>query len=246
MRFLLSALILGVLSLPITRPGDPPTIFPASSAPGGGVLFDSPMPVPWDSLVPASLRQPALEADSSRRLALFAQHDEFGGTEVTFPLPLPALLAGRRYYLIDSTGAYETRPTDLQGTVRIRWVGAGATVESVGAFGKVHAAARFPGSQGFVVVTGEPMRLQTEPSHFSSDALLAPGGGTYPHRGTSFWQVLQQQLVRETAPTPHQWVWVQWAPDSAMLEAGCSERFALFDLTPAPVLAASLDDGCDV
>jgi hypothetical protein len=246
MRLLPPGLILGLLALPISRSGDPPVTLPAFPAPDGGVLFEPPIPLPWDSLVPGPLRQPALEADSARRLDLFAQRDDFGATEVSFPLPLPAQLADRRYYLIDSTGAYETRPTGLRGTVRIEWRGAGAAVQAVRAFGQLHAAARFPGSQGFILVTNEPVTLQTGASHLSSDALLAPSGGTYPHQGTPFWRVLRQQLVRQTAPAPHQWVWVQWVADTAMVEAGCTQRFALFDLNPAPLLVASLDNGCDV
>jgi hypothetical protein len=212
-----------------------------------GIVFDAPVPVAWDSLLPDSLQPRALRANSARRLALFEQRTpEYGTTEVFYVLPVPPLLEGRFYYLLDSTGLIETRPDSLLGTARIRWAGPFARVETVNAFGQVRVLARRAASGGFILSSDRRLTLAVAPSDLSADALLAPGGGTYLGRGTAFRQILRQYEVREAAPETRRWIWVQWLPDTALLEAGCQFRFTLFqhDLQPAPI--ASTDYGCDV
>ena len=245
MRPIRSAVILGLLALPAAGSAQTALTLPAYRAPDNGVLFDSPIPITWDSLVPADLRQPALDADSARRRQLFAQQGMFG-TEVTFPVPLPPALQARRYYLMDSTGVSEVRPSGLMGTVRLIWARAGPRIVARRTFGQVHASVPVSGSQGFVLVTTQPLTLEVDSSSYTSDALLAPRGEAYPHQGTTFWSIAAQYAVRQTAPTRRQWAWVQWMPDTANVEGGCSHRFALFHWDPEPVMVASLSAGCDV
>jgi len=246
MRPIRSVLVVGLLALPAAGSAQTAVTMTAYRSPGGGVLFSPPTPIAWDSLVPADLRPPALEADSVRRRRLFAQRGPNGSTEVTFLVPLPAELQARHYYLMDSTDVYETRPTGLRGVLRIDWRRSAAQIVARRTYGYVHATARVPGSQGFVLVTAQPATLEVDSSHYSSDALLAPRGGTYPYQGTPFWRIAGQYLVRQTAPSAQQWAWIHWAPDSANVEGGCTSRFALFKWDPDPVLVGSLADGCDV
>ncbi len=240
-----SVVVFGLLALPAAGSAQTAITLPAYRASDGGVLFDSPIRVAWDSLVPVDLQAPALDADSARRRRLFAQRGMFG-TEVTFPVPLPAEVQARRYYLMDSTGVSEVRPTGLRGTVRLIWARAGPRIDARRTFGQVHASAPVPGSQGFVLVTTQPVTLEVDSSSYTSDALLAPRGEAYPHQGTMFWRIARQYVVRQTAPTRQQWTWVHWMSDTANVEGGCSHRFALFHWDPAPVMVASLSAGCDV
>ena len=220
-----------------------PVIVSAYRAPDR-ILFDSPLPINWDSLLPANLRPSALAADSARRRYLFQQRSDFGSTEVAFILPLPAQLGRRSYYLLDSLGASAIRPTDLHGTARIQW-GDSAQVLGVQALGQLQATPTI-GNGGFVLSSGAPVTLVVESSRLSADQLLAPKGNQYPHRGTPFWQIVRQYRIRETAPSANSWIWVQWQADKAMIEAGCSLRFSLFHAGDEPVEVASTDTGCDV
>lgn len=112
------------------RPAAPPIIVSALLT-SDGILFASPIVLPWDSLLPSSLRPAALAADPGRRRHLFNKRSDFGSTEVPFSLPLPADLRRRTYYLLDSAGTRELRPTGLLGTARITWAGDRDSVEAV-------------------------------------------------------------------------------------------------------------------
>lgn len=243
----LPVVALGLLALRASAPSPSPVIVSAYLGAKGGVVFDSPITLSWDSLVPAELRRAALDADLARRQRLFDQREEmYGMTEVTFPHPLPSALRGRSYYLLDSTGVYETRPTGLLGTVRINWNDSTARIRDVQVYGSIEAPARAGGEGGFVLITESPVTLRVEPSQLTADALLAPRGGTYTGRGMPFREIVRQYVVRQTAPSPDRWVWVQWRPDSAMVEIGCTLRFALFHWQAEPEQVASTDYGCDV
>jgi hypothetical protein len=240
-----ASLSLFILGSPAADP--PPVVLSAYVTQDALVSFDSPRELPWDSMVPQALRQAALDADPERRRRLFDQRDDYGSsTEVPFPLPLPPSLQDHHYYLLDSTGVYEVRPTHLLGTARIRWADSTPRISAIQAFGTLQAPSRPAGHGGFILVTERPVTLHTERSQLTADALLAPHGGTYPGQGTAFRQIVHQYLVRQTAPSPHRWVWVQWQPDTAMFEIGCTFRFALFDWQTEPTPTATTDDGCDV
>jgi hypothetical protein len=211
-----------------------------------GLMFDSPVPLPWDALVPASLRQDALATAADRRRQLYARRDDYGNTEVPFPLPLSADLRRRAYYFLNRTGVQDIHPRSLLGTVRIAWADDRDIIQRVEAFGEVQAPVGAATGGGFVLIAISPLRLTTEPSHLTADALLGPHGEPYKGRDTPFRQIVRQYQVRQTAPSPDRWVFVQWRPDTAMVETGCTVRLSLFHLGPEPALVATLDTGCDV
>ena len=64
-------------------------------------------------------------------------------------------------------------------------------------------------------------------------------------RSTRFWNIVKQYEFR-IAGDSATYVFVQWAPDDEVREAGCQFRFTLFKLTPEPVVVATTDYGCDV
>jgi hypothetical protein len=237
------SVLAGLALLGSPRTESPPVI--ASAYPeGGDLLFDSPIELNWDSLLPPSLQPRALAEDRARRRLLFEKRSDFGFTEVPFPVALPSVLLNRFYYLLDSAGIREIRPTGLKGTVRIEWAGDSATVGPMRVYGSVRA--RVVSDGGFVLSTEQRTTLKLEPSAFSADMLLAPDGGDYFGKGTPFRQITHQFEARETAPEPNRWIWVRWLSDTALVEAGCTYRFSLFHLTPKPALVASNDYGCDV
>jgi len=225
-----------------SKTGSPPVIVSAY-AEAGDLRFDAPIALNWDSLLPQGLRATTLSADRDRLRQLFENRSDYGTTEVPFPVPMPTALRKRYYYLLDSAGVQELRPT-LQGAALIQWAGDSAVVVEVRALGGLRVHSDSHG--GFVLSSEEPTLLVLEPSALSADSLLAPGGGDYWQRGTPFWQIVRQYQIVATAPSADRWVWVQWLADTAMLEAGCSYRFSLFHLTPRPVMVSSTDSGCDV
>jgi hypothetical protein len=226
-------------------PTDPP-INVSALVTRDGLMFDSPIPLPWEASVPAGLRQEALTAAADRRRQLFARRDDYGNTEVPFPLPLSADLRRRAYYFLSPTGVREIHPKGLLGTVRIVWDEDRDTIQRVEVFGEVQAPAGAASGGGFVLITTQPVRLTTEPSDLTADALLSPHGEPYKGRNTPFRQIVRQYQVRQTAPSPDRWVLVQWLPDTAMVEAGCAVRLSLFHLGPEPSQVATLDAACDV
>lgn len=245
-RAYLSATILLVIGAPDQSVAQ---IVASAYATEHGLLCDSPLPVAWDSLLPDSLGIPALGANSARRRALYEQRaPEYGVTEVPFGAAITLQLQRRSYYLLDSSGVNEVRPDTLIGTARINWAraGAGDSVGAVEAFGQVRLRVPLAAGGGFVLNSDRPFTLVATSSALSADSLLAPGGGTYLGRGSPFREIRRQYAVRETAPETRQWIWIQWSPDTDMVEAGCQYRYTLFALTPEPELVASTDYGCDV
>ena len=233
----------GLLLAGSSRPGSPPVIVSAY-ADGENLLFDAPIEVNWDSLLPPALQPAALAADRARRQQLFEKRSDFGLTEVPFPVALPSVLHRRFYYLLDSAGIRQIRPSGLQGTARIHWSGDSAEVGETRTFGSLRA--RVGSRGGFVLSTEQPATLKLEPSARSADMLLAPEGGEYQGKGTPFREIIRQYQVTLTRPTADRWIWVQWLADTAVVEAGCSYRFSFFHLTREPALVASTDSGCDV
>jgi hypothetical protein len=242
---MVSSVSAGLLLLWAPRQAAPPTIVSAYVI-GQDLLFDSPVKLDWDSLVPANLRADALRADSGRRQRLFGERSDFGSTEVPFPVPFAPALKRRSYYYLDSAGIHPIRPSGFRAVARIIWTGEGDQIRAVQGYGQLRAAPRPGSSGGFVLIARHRLTLIIGPSRLSADSLLAPGGGTYEGRGTPFRQILRQYQIRQTAPSRDRWVWVQWLADTAMVEAGCTYRFSLFHLGPAPIQVSSTDTGCDV
>lgn len=210
-----------------------------------GLYFEAPVPLDWESWLPADLQPASLARDAGRRRELLAQRSDFGFTEVAFFRPVPPDLQGRYYYLLDPSGVRPIRPTGLRGTARIEWSEAGE-VRAVHAFGHVLATDPGAGPGGFVLVSEQPRRLRVIPSRRTADALLAPTGGTYVGRGTAFREIVTQYEAVESGPDTGAWLFVQWKPDEAMMEAGCQRRFTLFQTRPVLEQVGRTDDHCDV
>ena len=233
----------GLLLAGSSRPGTAPVIVSAY-ADGENLLFDAPIELNWDSLLPPALTRAALAGDRARRQQLFEKRSDFGLTEVLFPVALPSAVQRRFYYLLDSAGIREIRPSGLQGTARILWAGGSAEVGETRAFGSLRA--RVDSRGGFVFSTEQPATLKLEPSVRSADMLLAPEGGEYQGKGTPFREIIRQYQVTMTRPAADRWILVQWLADTAVVEAGCSYRFSLFNVSREPAMVASTDSGCDV
>ncbi len=120
---------------------------------------------------------------------------------------------------------------------RIRPVGSGRRR----ALGKSTRRPRSVGG-GFVLITPQPLRVTTAPSHYTADELLGPGADR-PFRGTSFWEIRTQFALTNMGES---YVFVQWAADAEVREAGCEQRFSLFRLGRTPTVVATNDYGCDV
>ena len=246
---MLKTALSAALLLALLTPGvaaQAPTVRSAYLLEDSLVAFDPPTELPWDSLLPPGLRPAALEIDSAGLRRLYGRRDDFGNTELTFPLPVPPSLAQLHYYLLDSTGVHEVHPGGLRGTVRIEWAPKRPTIARVGTFGVLTAEAPAGSHGGFLLVAPTALDLRVAPSHWSADTLLAPHGGTYPGQHTPFRQIVREYQIQTTAPGLARLVWVQWAPDTAMFEAGCSLRYALFRWEADPEVLGTTDDGCDV
>lgn len=197
----------------------------------------------WDTLLPPKLQRAAIEQDRAFTQSLSERRSDYGSTEVPFPVPPSRALLSRFYYLFDSRGVHQVRPSGFKGMASVGWRGRSDTIEQVKAYGYVRFQTASDG--GFILVAPNRKTLRLEPSALTADSLLSPNGGEYPNKGTAFWKMLRQYQVRMTAPTPDRWVFVQWVADSAGVEAGCVYRFSLFHLQPAPVVVQSTDAGCD-
>lgn len=246
---MLKATISAALTLALLPPSvaaQAPTVRSAYLLEDSLVAFDPPTELPWDSLLPARLQAAALEGDSGRLRSLYAKRDDFGNTELTFPLPVPPSLGRLHYYLLDSAGVHEVHPGRLRGTARIEWVPDRPEIAGVRAFGVLTAEAPAGSHGGFVLVAASALDPGVAPSQWSADTLLAPHGGTYSGQHTPFRQIVREYQVETTAPGFGRLVWVQWAPDTAMVEAGCSLRYALFRWELDPEVLATTDDRCDV
>ena len=250
MRYLGLLLAAGALAAD-PEPPTAPMVVSALATPGG-VVFDAPISINWDSLLPANLRRAALAADPAGRRRLFDRRTDYG-SEATFPVSLPARLKTLHYYLFDSIGVRRLRPTDLLGRARIEWVQIVGIdrvsdtdqVAAVGASGGIRARIGPAATGGFVMIAADSLRLTMERSDFSADSLLAERGADYPNRGTPFWRIIRQYQVRQVGGSGDRWAWVQWAADSAALEGGCLVRLGLFRLGGVPTMVSSVDAGCD-
>lgn len=245
MKALCIGAALGAILWSLGPRGAPPITAAPAYLTAHGTEFDAPDSVPWDSLVPEHLRLASLDRDVARRERLYEARSDIGGTEITFLLPLPAGLAARHFYLLDSTGILPLAPDSLVGRVRIVWEDTGASIRQIRAFGTVRANVPAGRGRGFVLSSAESLRLTLLPSERTADDLLAPDGKPYPLRGTPFWEIVRQYAVTVTGAAPAgPWIWVQWRPDREAREAACEYRFMLF--RPATSDTFSADDGCDV
>jgi hypothetical protein len=135
------------------------------------------------------------------------------------------------HHRADSTGILAIRPAGRLGVARIMWADTAATIVMIQTFGYGRAVVPPDRGLGFVLSTDQPATLVAGESRLSTDALKSADGA---------------YRIRQTAPGVDAWIWVQWLPDTAMVEAGCQYRSGLFRLRPAISEVASSDEGCDV
>lgn len=208
----------------------------------GALLIDSPIELPWDEWVPAKFQSDALRRDHDRRRDYFlqAEQSEIKLFEESYQRPLPADLAGMHFYLVDSAGVRRVRPTGLEGVVRIGWSGSD-TAFAVTTYGFLRLADSTIRRGGLVIVADRPIDLTTSASDFAPRQLLEPNA---PGIGTPFQELIHQFRIR--GPGGLDWVWVQWRPDTANVEAGCQLRVAIFRIGTPPVEIGGLDTECDI
>ncbi len=202
---------------------------------------------PWRDAAPAALRQ--LEGsvpDAARRQELEKLDNDYGAV-LGFNPPVPNRLRSRHFLLIHSGGATRLRLEGLHGSARLDPPPAGQPIAGVAFYGEARAATLngHRGGGGFVVSDARPRTATISPSRYTADELLAPGGGTYFARGTTFWNV-RTQFTFTLDGDKTRYVFVQWAADTDLKEGGCEHRFSLFRLEPAPAQIASSNYGCDV
>ena len=186
MRYLGLILAAGALA---ADPQPPPAPMVVSAlATSGGVVFNAPIPINWDSLLPANLRRAALH------------YYLFDSTGV------------RRLQPTDLLGSAGIEWVQIVGVDRVSDTDQVATVT---ASGGIRARIEPAPAGGVVMITADPLRLEMERSDFSVDSLLAEQGAAYPFRGTPFWRIVRQYQIRQLGGSGDRWVWVQWPPDSA-------------------------------
>lgn len=207
----------------------------------GALLIDSPIELPWDEWVPAKFQSDSLRRDHARRRDYFlqAKQSDYQLFEESYRRPLPAELAAKHYYVVDSTGIRKVVPASLEGVARISW-SESDTVFTVTSYGFLRVADSAIGRGGLVIVAERPLRLTTSPSRLTPDQLLPRDAIGL---GTPFWEVAHQFRIR--GPNLD-WVWVQWRPDTANVEAGCQLRVAIYRNGAPGSEIGGLDTECDI
>jgi hypothetical protein len=132
----------------------------------------------------------------------------------------------------------------------------GTAIEARRSWGQIYGRPDGGGAEsgGFVLRSESALTFRVTSSTFTPDDLLSQSttigrepNGDYFGRGTSFWHIVTQYRFTVDDDT-RSWVFVQWAADSEMIEAGCQYRYELFELdasgTPSQVVWTSY--GCDV
>jgi hypothetical protein len=203
-----------------------------------------PPDVDWLRAAPAELRRLESSAPDSRMTAILRTHqDDFGYAVMPFDVAVPGELKSRSYVLLDAAGASAMRVERLKGTAR---VSLDASPPEARFFGD--AVARPIGSRraggGFVLVGLRVVDVTIGESRREA-ADLVGASALESAASTRFWTITRQYELR-IAGDAATYVFVQWAPDDDVHEAGCQHRFTLFKLTPSPVVVASTDYGCDV
>ncbi len=220
------------------------TVIPAIHQDDGSVSFR--LDVPARPHAPDSIRE--LEApprDSARLAEMFANRDMFGNTEVTFTVPAPSVPTDSVYYLVHAGGIALMPLDSVKGTARVVF-GRTATILDIGywAYGFASTATGEPVGGGFMWLGSVEDEFDREPSHATADDLLGPHGEDYEGRGTVFWKMVSQFAL--STLDGRSYVFVQWAADTALIEAGCVYRFSLFQRQPTVLQIGWVNYGCDV
>lgn len=202
--------------------------------------------IDWERAAPQDLRSLQSAPPDPETSARLRDHlDDFGHAALTYDVAVPADIRSRPYVLLDATGATPLRVEGLRGTARVGMTD--PVRRDVVFFGDalarpVSAPRRVGG--GFVLagISDKDITI-TESRRKAIDLLDAKALAVA--RSTRFWNIVKQYELR-IAGDPATYIFVQWAPDDEVREAGCQFRFTLFKLAPEPVIVASSDYGCDV
>lgn len=224
----------------------------------GALRFNPRGQIDWASMASEELRTlsiPNSDSDIVARLGPLV--DMFGGVEVRSPVPIPDPLITRHFYFAGVDGVQDVTLDSINSVTRLTFNRQGTRVERRQSYGEVFGTPRndAPLSGGGLILHSErPLVFLTSPSNVTADDLLlgsttvqqTPDGG-YWGRGTAFWEIEAQYRI-ELEELGGEWIFVQWAPDREMIEAGCQYRYQLFRLTlggPATQLGWT-SYGCDV
>lgn len=207
---------------------------------------------PWRDAAPLSVRQiEGVTVDSALRAVMTGQDDGMGSAYFPFLVSLTDSLRSLKYVLVHAGGVTPLRPDSLKGTMGMTQAAssAGPVRLPPSYTGDMHLSV--PRGQGtltgggFLLISARAIRVTAQPSRYTADDLMSPGGADYFARGTPFWNILAQFAFRvDDDPVPY--VFVQWAADKDGREGYCEFRFALFRFTPQPTMVATSDYGCDV
>jgi hypothetical protein len=208
-----------------------------------------PADFPWRESAPRQLRQISATSLNRSLEALMRGHeDDFGFASVPFDVRVPTDLRSKYYVLVDAYGLAAMKLDRLQGVARIPLPDGAAAGHDVQFYGDAIASPRQTSRRvagGFILITSSRAELAVRPSARTADDLLGFGGIEYSGRGTPF-RTIRAQYELRVASDPSPYVFVQWAPDDELREAGCQYRFTLFKLAPQPTVVSTTDYGCDV
>jgi hypothetical protein len=204
----------------------------------------APPNVDWAGAAPAELRRLESSAPDARMTATLRAHlDDFGYAVMPFDVTVPRDLNSRPPVLLDATGAATMHVERLKGSAR---VALDSSPPDARFFGEAVARPVEPRKVGggFILIGVKAADIKISESRRNAADLV---GAVAIENATStrFWTITRQYEFR-VAGDAVTYVFVQWAPDEDVHEAGCQYRFMLFKLTPSPVVVASSDYGCDV
>jgi molybdate transport system substrate-binding protein len=254
-RFLTSASLVPLLKAKGME-GPPATGVPDSVPPAFVVLNAEhegdtrvsfvPPGIDWERAAPPELRRlQSGPPDAEMAARLRDSLDDFGHAKLPYDVAVPAEIKAKPYVLLDAAGVTPLTIEGLRGTARIAMTDPGR--RDVAFFGHalarpLAAAKRLGG--GFVLAGVSEKDVSISESRRQAVDLL--DGRTLARAGSPrFWTIVKQ-YEPHIAGDSTTYVFVQWAPDDQVREAGCQFRFTLFKLAPDPVPIATTDYGCDV
>lgn len=221
------------------------------------IAFTPTLEFDWASLAPAELRGLVVPNQDPAVLARYAPDvDMFGGVELRSAVPIPMeWTSAVSHYLVDAHGVTALALDSSLVVTRLELDPQGTRIEGKSSWGRIFGSAGAPADGGgFVLRASGSLSVRVTPSALTADELLSgrdfveqtPDGG-YFAQGTPFWEIVaQHRFTVEGAEGS--WVFVQWAPDRDLVEAGCEYRYDLFrfDGDGSVTREAWTAYGCDV
>ena len=249
--------LLGILALANLDGQERPFEMESAYREGAALRFVPSQRIDWAGRAVEEIRNLPIPTQDAAIVARFARLvDMFGGVEVRSPSPTPAELADRVYYFAGADGISSMRIDSTVVVTRLELDGRATSLRGRRSWGEMYGGSAEAGSAGggFVLHSAGPLSFQTESSGMTADDLLLgsrtvqrTSDGGYWQRGTAFWEIVAQYRF-STDSVEGEWVFVQWAADRDMVEAGCQFRYQLFrvETAGAPTQVAWTAYGCDV